>query len=81
MRFNKNFANVYTPYHEFEEVVLSLEEKKSKRMEQKAARIDTSSLVDPASLNPLERKETEVSINVTAMESPPKMVQKNLINK
>lgn len=35
MRFNKNFANVYTPYHEFEYTVVDLEEKKRKRMDRK----------------------------------------------
>ena len=37
MRFNKNFANVYTPYHEFENVDEDLQEKKRRRQERKKA--------------------------------------------
>ena len=35
MKFNKNFANVYTPYHEFEIVIQTLDEKKLNRQNKK----------------------------------------------
>ena len=40
MRCNKNFANVYTPYHEFEVLVESLEQKKEERRNRKKANVD-----------------------------------------
>ena len=44
MRFNKNFANVYTPYHDFEYITLSLEEKKNKRMAQRPLRLESAAI-------------------------------------
>lgn len=47
MRFNKNFANVYTPYHEFEPVFEDLESKKRKRLDRR--RLGTRhGLLDPS---------------------------------
>ena len=59
MRFNKNFANVYTPYHEFEYIALSLEDKKSKRMEANRQKLEAVAALAPAPMSRMEQYDVD----------------------